>query len=187
MNLSEHPFIVLSYVGGPALLTNATGLMLLSTANRFARAVDRCRELVAYLESSGGARSKSGAAEELIMGQQRVSLIGRAMSRFYLAASMFTFATMTSVAGGVLGTYIGGLGFEAVIAFAALSGGAGFIALVSGSLALMIESRLATRALDMEAAEASGAIERALQGKSKDLQDIDPIEGAAAPPRPAAI
>jgi hypothetical protein len=187
MNLSENPFTVLSYVGGPALLTNATGLMLLSTANRFARAVDRCRELVAYLESAGGARSKAGAAEELIMSQQRVSLIGRAMSRFYLAASMFTLATMTSVAGGVLGTYIGGLGFEAVIAFAALSGGAGFIALVSGSLALMIESRLATRALDMEAAEASGAIERALQGKSQDAQDIDSVEAMHAPARPAAL
>ena len=173
MNLSENPFTVLSYVGGPALLTNATGLMLLSTANRFARAVDRCRELVGYLESAGSARSKAGAAEELIMGQQRVSLIGRAMSRFYLAACMFTLATMTSVAGGVLGTYIGGLGFEAVIAFAALSGGVGFTALVSGSLALIFESRLATRALDMEAAEATGAIERALKGVTRELQDIE--------------
>jgi hypothetical protein len=100
------------------------------------------------------------------MCQQRVSLIGRAMSRFYLAASTFTFATMASVAGGVLGTYIGGISFEAIIAVAALSGAVGFTALVSGSLALTLESRLATRALEMEAEEAAGAIERALHRKA---------------------
>ncbi len=165
MILTENPFTVLSYVSGPALLTNATGLMLLSTSNRFARSVDRSRELVTYLESKGGARSKAGAAEELVSSQQRVRLIGRALSRFYLAASMFTLATMSSVAGGVLGTYIGGLAFEIAIAFAALSGAIGFINLVSGSLALMLESRIATRALELEAAEATGAIEKALHPK----------------------
>ena len=34
MDVSSNPFTVLSYVSGPALLTNATGLMLLSTALR---------------------------------------------------------------------------------------------------------------------------------------------------------
>jgi Protein of unknown function (DUF2721) len=169
MSLSENPFTVLSYVGGPALLTNATGLMLLSTANRFARAVDRCRELVKYLESGEGVRSKAGAAQELLMSHQRVGLLGRAMSRFYLAASMFAFATMTSVAGGILGNYLGGLAFDAVIAFAVLTGAVGFFALVSGSLSLTLESRLATRALDMEAAEAAYAIKIALDPKSDEL------------------
>ena len=40
-----NPFIVLSYVGGPAVLTSATSLLVLSTSNRFARAVDRSRLL----------------------------------------------------------------------------------------------------------------------------------------------
>jgi hypothetical protein len=43
--LSNNPFIVLSYVSGPAILTNAAALLLLSTSNRFARAIDRSREL----------------------------------------------------------------------------------------------------------------------------------------------
>ena len=42
---STNPFVVLSYVGGPAVLTNAAALLLLSTSNRFARAVDRSRFL----------------------------------------------------------------------------------------------------------------------------------------------
>jgi hypothetical protein len=162
MAFSTNPFTVLSYVSGPALLTNATALMLLSTSNRFARAVDRSRELVKYIEGVGGARSKAGAAQELIMTQDRVRLIVRALTRFYFATGVFTMATMISIAGAVAGEYIGGLGFDAVIIFAVLSGIAGFTALVSGAASLTIESRLAARSLRMEADEAMTAIDRAL-------------------------
>lgn len=163
MALSTNPFTVLSYVSGPALLTNATALMLLSTSNRFARAIDRSRSLVKYIEGIGGPRSKEAAAEELIMSRDRVRLIARALSRFYLATGFFALATMMSIAGAVLGEYIGGLGFEAVIAFAVLGGLIAFTALVSGSISLMLESRLATRSVNMEAKEAMATIEKALR------------------------
>lgn len=159
---TTNPFTVLSYVSGPALLTNATALMLLSTSNRFGRAVDRSRFLVSYLENLGGARSKSGAAQELVLTQKRLRLIGAALSHFYLAAGMFAMATMISIAGAVLGEYIGGIAFEAVIAFAAVCGFVGFTALVAGSISLIWESRLATVSLNQEATEAISAIERAL-------------------------
>jgi hypothetical protein len=165
MNLSSSPFTVLSYVGGPALLTNATALLLLSTSNRFARAVDRSRYLVDYLEGAGGPRPKAGAAQELVLTQDRVRIIGRALSLFYLATSVFALATMCSIAGAVAGEYISGLSFEAVIAFAVLSGIVGFTALVWGSLALVLECRLAMRSTEMEAKEAMAAIKRVLQDK----------------------
>ncbi len=145
MALSTNPFTVLSYVSGPALLTNATALMLLSTSNRFARAIDRSRSLVKYIEGIGGPRSKEAAAEELIMSRDRVRLIARALSRFYLATGFFALATMTSIAGAVLGGLIA------------------FTALVSGSISLMLESRLATRSVNMEAKEAMATIEKALR------------------------
>ncbi len=166
MAFSTNPFTVLSYVGGPALLTNATALLLLSTSNRFARAIDRSRYLVEYLEQGGGARPKSGAAQELILSQDRVRLIGSAMSRFYLATGVFALATMSSVAGAVLGEYFGGLSVEVAIAAAILSGVIGFAALVHGSVSLTIESRLATRSLNMEAEEAMTAIENALHPRN---------------------
>ncbi len=164
MAFTTNPFTVLTYVGGPALLTNATALMLLSTSNRFARAIDRSRYLVEFLDNKERPR-KAAAAKELVMAQDRVRLIGAALSRFYLATSVFALATMSSVAGAVLGEYIGGLSFGAVIAFAALSGVIGFAALVHGSIALMLESRVAMRSLDLEAEEAMASIERVLTVK----------------------
>lgn len=162
MTASINPFTVLSYVSGPALLTNSTALLLMSTSNRFARAVDRSRELAAYLEGPGGPRTKLGAAQELALTQRRVQLIGRAMARFYLATSMFAMATMISIVGAVLGDYITGVAFDIIIAFAGVSGLVGFSALVIGAVSLTLESRTAIQALSGEADEALEAIERAL-------------------------
>jgi hypothetical protein len=157
------PFAALSYVSGPALLTNATSVLLLSTSNRFARAIDRSRALVTYLEEPGGVRTKAGAARELALSQGRVLLIRRALTGYYLATAMFALATMISIAGIVLSEYIGRLALDIIMAFAALSGFVGFVALVTGSIALILESRLAVRALRGEGAEAMSAIERALR------------------------
>jgi len=162
MDASTNPLTVLSYVSGPALLTNATSLLLLSTSNRFARAIDRSRYLVIALESQSGSRSKYAVAEELVGAQKRVRLIGQAMAAFYLATGMFTLATMIAIAGAVVGQVRMGVTFDAVISFAALSGVVGFSALVLGATALMRESRLAVRSLKAEAAEAIDAIDRAL-------------------------
>ncbi len=162
MDLNENPFTVLSYVSGPALLTNSTALLLLSTSNRFARAVDRSRELMAYLEKPDGKRLTSNAARELGMAQQRVQLLVHAITRFYLSTGMFAMATMLSIAGAVSGKYVGGLVFEGLIIFAVVCGLVGFTTLVFGAVSLTLESRLAARSLDIEAKEAMDAIEHAL-------------------------
>jgi hypothetical protein len=159
---SANPFTVLSYVSGPALLTNATALLLLSTSNRFARAIDRSRALLTYLEGLPGARPKAGAANELLMSQHRVRLLGEALFGFYLAAAMFAMATMISIVGAVAGEYISGIAFEVIITFAAVCGLVGFIALIAGTVSLIHESRLAVRSLVFEAEDAAGAINRAL-------------------------
>jgi hypothetical protein len=65
--LSNDPFIVLSYVSGPAILTNAAALLLLNTSNRFARAIDRSRWLTANVEEL----SFAGRAE-LMLAVRRV-------------------------------------------------------------------------------------------------------------------
>jgi hypothetical protein len=162
MPLPTSAFTIVSYVGGPALLTNATALLLLSTSNRFGRAVDRSRALVAYLEKPEGRRLVSNAALELGMAQKRVQLLVQALSRFYLAAGMFVMATMLSIAGAVLGEYAGGFALQALITLAAVCGLFGFATLVWGSVSLTLESRLAARSLEIEAKEAMDAIEKAL-------------------------
>ena len=50
--MDSNPFAVLSLIVAPAILTNATSLLIMSTGNRLARAVDRARELSKQLEET---------------------------------------------------------------------------------------------------------------------------------------
>lgn len=45
--LGTNPLGILTFIVAPAILTNASSVMALGTANRFARAIDRARELSA--------------------------------------------------------------------------------------------------------------------------------------------
>src|SRR5690606_11582660 len=49
--MEGNPFAVLSLIVAPAILTNASSVLVMSTSNRLARAVDRGRELSKQLEA----------------------------------------------------------------------------------------------------------------------------------------
>ena len=52
MAVESNPFAALSLIVAPAILTNACSVLILSTSNRFARAVDRARQLAQEIEGS---------------------------------------------------------------------------------------------------------------------------------------
>src|SRR4029079_10953367 len=52
MDPHSNPFAVLSLIVAPAILTNASSVLAMSTSNRLARAVDRARELAHQLEDT---------------------------------------------------------------------------------------------------------------------------------------
>jgi hypothetical protein len=161
--MDTNPFVVLSYVSGPALLTNATSLLLLSTTNRFARTIDRSRYLSNVLSQAPGGRDNANEAEELRIVGRRIRLIGRAIAAFYLAAAMFALATVMSILGAVIAEETGGTALLDTIVISAVAlGGVGFAAFVAAALALVIEARLAIRALARESAGAIAAMERAI-------------------------
>ena len=165
MAIDTNPFVVLSYVSGPALLTNATSLLLLSTTNRFARAVDRSRHLTDLLTRAPTGRDHAAEAAELPIVGRRIRLIGLSIASFYLAAAMFALATVTSILGAVLAQSLGGTILDLIVVFAVFLGGVGFAAFVTGAFALVIETRLAMGALAGESAAAIAAMERALLRK----------------------
>jgi len=50
--MDSNPFAILSLIVAPAILTNATSVLVMSTSNRLARGVDRARELSKQLEGT---------------------------------------------------------------------------------------------------------------------------------------
>jgi hypothetical protein len=165
MAFDANPFIVLSYVSGPALLTNATSLLLLSTTNRFARAIDRSRHLTALLGRPSAESLLTVEADELRTVGRRIRLIGLAIAGFYLAAAMFALATVTSILGAVVAEAVSGVAIDLVVVFAVVLGGIGFAAFVTGAFALVAETRLTMGSLARESAAAIEAMERTLPRK----------------------
>jgi hypothetical protein len=154
MDFATNPFIVLSYVSGPALLTNATSLLLLSTTNRFGRSIDRSRVLAARLSDPTARTSAPSLERQMAMVQRRVGLMARALFGLYLSAAMFALATLASIVGAAMAELVHGTVLTLIVAAATVSGVVGFIAFVTAAAAMVAESRLAMRSLALEAADA---------------------------------
>lgn len=149
-----NPFAVLSFIVGPAILTNAASLLAMSTSNRLARAVDRARELSKQLEATKEVvpGETDRRLRELGAAEHRALLLIRALQSFYTALGGFAAAALISVFGAVLVS----LGVHSLVpAFEIVAVITGFIAvgaMVQGSIVLVRETRIAVQVLRERAA-----------------------------------
>src|SRR5687767_12955210 len=104
MDPQLNPFAVLSLIVAPAILTNATLVLVMSTSNRLARAGDRVRELSKQLEEAGALESPEAGRRlrELGVTEQRSLLLLAALRSFYVALGSFASATLVSLLGAML-------------------------------------------------------------------------------------
>jgi len=148
--LQNNPFMILTFIVAPAILTNASALMVLSTSNRFARAIDRGRELSRQIEEaakSGDASLLERIKRELLITENRAVLLLNSIRSFYFSLGGFAFAAFISLLGaGLVDLQITNvqsiLAVIAVISVFLAVGG-----LVLGSLVLFYETRITVRIL----------------------------------------
>ena len=144
-------FAALSFIVAPAMLTNATALMGLSSSNRLAIATQRTRELAHELEASetlSSDQAKRGF-EEMNASAERSELLIRALRAFYFAMGAFALATLLSLLGLAMQTF-DPLGLVRPLEILALAAGVfAFGGLVTGAVQLLRETRLAVRQLDI--------------------------------------
>ena len=166
--LNSSPFAVLTFIAAPAILTNASSVLTLSTGNRFARAIDRARLLASAIaaQAPDGSASPGGGqpwlsedarllARQLDLAERRVLIIVRALTAFYFAMGCFALGTLTSLAGASLSMLAYAGTTQAVLFVAVVAGVCGVGGLVSGATLLVWESRLTHRLLNEEAAAIS--------------------------------
>jgi len=149
MDPTTNPFAVLSLIVAPAILTNACSVLVMSTSNRLARAVDRARELSKQLEATddlSGAEA-SRRCSELATNENRALLLLNALQSFYAGLSGFAAAALISLIGAVLS----GIGNRLVVtileAATVVVGFAAVAALIRGSVILVHETRIAVQVL----------------------------------------
>src|SRR4051794_19550595 len=101
---SDNPFAVLSLIAAPAVLTNASSVLVLSTSNRFARTIDRARVLITQTEAAktNPHPLTDMRIQHLARTEKRASLLLTAMTCFYLSLGSFVAASLMSIVGASL-------------------------------------------------------------------------------------
>jgi len=135
---------MLTFIVAPAVLTNGSALMAMSTSNRFARAIDRARDLAKQIEknSKEAAEDMERLVWELTTSENRALLLLKALRSFYWSLASFALVTLASLLGAFLtavapaavGLFF--LIFVLIIGFSAVGG------LVLGAVLLLRETRM---------------------------------------------
>jgi hypothetical protein len=151
--MDQNPFAVLSLIAAPAILTNASTVLIMSTSNRLIRSADRARELSKQLEGTTDAMCPDieRRLAELQAAENRTLLMLGALRSFYVALGTFAFSAIVSLLGAVLAPFdlapiVLPLELAAVVA-----GLIAVSALVYGSVHLLQETRIAVRVLSERA------------------------------------
>jgi hypothetical protein len=152
VDLSTNPFAILSFISAPAVLTNASCVLLFGTGNRYGRAVDRVHELSDAVESSHtmGEIELRLRVRQLESSEKRVLLIVQALSCFYTAVAGFVASTLVSLIGALLVSAGMARGVRLSFGLAFLAGSIGVSAVLTGAVMLARESQFSLRILREE-------------------------------------
>jgi hypothetical protein len=162
MDPQPNPFAALSLIVAPAILTNASSVLAMSTSNRLARAVDRARDLARQLEgettptpqplTADAEREHARRLDEMTATEQRAVMLLHVLQSFYVALGGFAWATLASLLGSVLASFGRGLLVLSLEIVAVIGGSIGVAALMRGSVLLIRETSIAVRVISERAA-----------------------------------
>jgi uncharacterized protein DUF2721 len=149
--LTDSPFAALTTVVAPAILTNATSVLCLGTANRLARVVDRTRIVAAQLRGRADGREDAPNDRQLVHLERRSRLLLKGLRLFYTSLASFAAAALISVFGSL--PWVSGrpAAIGTVIVLGLASGTIGVVGLMWGCVLMVHETRLAVHSLAEEA------------------------------------
>ena len=108
--LTNNPFAVLTFIAAPAILTNATSVLAMSTINRMLRTRDRMHELL-HESESGAHAHRPKFVEQVNRVERQAVLLLSALHWIYVALGAFAAASLVTL----LGALGGQLGAEVVM------------------------------------------------------------------------
>ncbi|MGA2413740.1 MAG: DUF2721 domain-containing protein [Candidatus Sulfotelmatobacter sp.] len=152
MDFPTNPFAILTFISAPAVLTNASCVLLFGTGNRYGRAIDRMHALSDAVER-GSALEEAELRlriRQLEAGETRTMLIVRALTCFYTAVAGFVASTLVSLIGAVLVSAKLQRGITFSFALAFLCGTVGVFAMIAGAIMLARETTFSFRILSEE-------------------------------------
>jgi hypothetical protein len=104
--LTNNPFAVLTFIVAPALLTNTSSVLALSTINRMLRTRDRMHELFTKSDSEPMSDSERTLyISQVNRVEKQAVLLLRALHSIYIALGSFAGATLMTLLGAALARF----------------------------------------------------------------------------------
>src|ERR1700744_1289165 len=101
--LVTNPFAILTFIAAPAILTNATSVLAMSTINRMLRARERMHQL--YAQSQEAANRDAAFIEQVNRAEAQGIFLVHAMGWIYVALGAFAAASLVTLLGAVVGQF----------------------------------------------------------------------------------
>ena len=151
--ITQSPFAVLTFIVAPALLTNASSVLALSTINRMLRTRDRMHEM--FLKSEAGGQTTPQSVElvkQVNRVEQQALLLLGALRSVYVALGAFVSSTLVTLLGAGLAAFHEGNLLALFSGIGVLLGFVGVGGLVFGCWNLFHATRLSLINIREEAA-----------------------------------
>ncbi len=141
--MDANPFLPLSFIVGPAILTNGCAVLLNGASIRYNLAIGLWRDLQAELHSAHPAlvTPYSDRAMALELANRRVVLLLWAINLLYLAVGGFGVSALTGLTGAILSETKPGAWVEAAKDVTVAAGVIGLFCLLSAAVFFILESR----------------------------------------------
>jgi len=142
--VTHSPFAALTMIVAPAMLTNASCVLAMSTINRMLRTRERMRELLAESEDEAGrpAQEVERAARQVDRVERQAMLLMGAVASIYVALGSFALATLVSLLGAAFVSISGQMLFRALATIGFVLGVVGVCGLVFGCARLFRATQL---------------------------------------------
>jgi len=147
---SDNPFAFLTFLAAPAVLTNASSLLVLSTGTRLARAADRARLAAAELLKLKDTSDPFAQLQlrDFNNAARRARMLVSALRAFYGAAGSFAGSTCVALAGALAASFTMEWATSLSRMLTVVGGMVGVAFIVTGSARLVAETRIALRVIE---------------------------------------
>lgn len=153
LTFSQSPFAVLTFIAAPALLTNASSVLAMSTINRMLRTRDRMHDLFAQSKAAKfEAPERKRLLEQVERVERQAIILLRALRSIYVALAAFAGATLVTLLGAGLVPFQGEFWWRILAAIGLLLGFSGVGGLIFGCANLFQATQLSVINIREEAA-----------------------------------
>lgn len=141
-DLISNPFALLSLIAAPAVLTNAASLLALSTSNRFLRAGERLRVIIAKIDQTPDPNERQFWIRHMSRIERQATLLLIGLRSVYVALGSFVLTSLVSIFGAYLSAQQLHPWDTTLTLLSLTTGLIGTIAIVHGCLNLFRATRL---------------------------------------------